>query len=79
MHGHGMGMGGGHFFFGGHLLEIIFWGAVLLGVGIYLTKRKPKAATTSDNALLIAREQFAKGEIDEATYLERKRVLEEIQ
>jgi uncharacterized membrane protein len=75
----GQGFGGHGFMFGGHFLEWIFWGAVLIIVGIYLRNRKPGAIGfgKKDNTLAILREQYAKGEIDEATFLERKRVLEE--
>lgn len=77
MHGHGgPGFGGGEHLFHGDFIHLIVFGILLIVGGIYLTKRKAQDAKQEDHALLILKEQFAKGEIDEDTYAARKAVLE---
>jgi uncharacterized membrane protein len=81
MHGHG-GFGGQPEVFGvfsSHdFVNLILVGLVLVVVGLFVSRKKPASgAKGSDQALLILKEQFAKGEIDEATYAERRRVLSE--
>jgi uncharacterized membrane protein len=77
MHGHGgPGFGGGEHLFHGDFIQLIVVGILLIVGGLYLTKLKPKAAQAEDNAILILKEQFAKGEIDEETFAARKAVLE---
>jgi putative membrane protein len=60
----------------GMTLNMIFW-IVLIGFGIYgivLLIMKP-FEKKEDPALQLLREQFAKGEIDEGIYREKKAVL----
>lgn len=77
MHGHGgPGFGGGFHFFHGDFIQLIVFGILLIVGGLYLIKRKAQPTQQEDNAILVLKEQFAKGEIDEETFAARKRVLE---
>lgn len=77
MHGHGgPGFGGGAHLFHGDFIQLIVFGILIIVGGVYLMKRKAQPAQQADNALLILKEQFAKGEIDEETFAARKAVLE---
>ena len=77
MHGHGgPGFGGGEHLFHGDFIQLIVVGILLIVGGLYLTKRKAPTTKHEDNAILVLKEQFAKGEIDEETFAARKAVLE---
>ena len=77
MHGHsGPEFGGSAHLFHGDFIQLIVFGILIIVGGVYLMKRKAQPAQQADNALLILKEQFAKGEIDEETFAARKAVLE---
>jgi putative membrane protein len=70
--------GFGHMFLGG-VMSLVFWGLVvsLLVIGIrrLLCSGQRSAPKPTSTALEILRERFARGEIDQAEFEERKRVL----
>jgi putative membrane protein len=73
MYGHSNGM-----FFGGGLLMWIFW-LVLLLVLIYVLKNifgSANKRSSSNEALEILKQRYARGEIDEAEFEQRKKQLE---
>ena len=73
MYGHSDGM-----FFGGGLLMWLFW-IVLLVVLVFVLKNvfgSESKNSSSSEALEILKERFARGEIDEAEFEERKKHLE---
>jgi putative membrane protein len=73
MYGHSDGM-----FFGGGLLMWVFW-LVLLVVLIYVLKNifgSTNKSSSSNEALEILKQRFARGEIDEAEFEQRKKQLQ---
>ena len=77
MYGHTDSMFSGGMFFGGGILMWVFW-LVILVVLVYVVKDIFGSAnqnSSSDNALSILKERFARGEIDEAEFERRKQQL----
>jgi len=73
MYGHSDGM-----FFGGGPLMWVFW-LVLLVVLIYVLKNifgSANKSSSSNEALEILKQRYARGEIDEAEFKQRKKQLE---
>ena len=73
MYGHSDGM-----FFGGGLLMWVFWLVVLI-VLIYVLKiifGSGSQNSSSNEALEILKQRYARGEIDEAEFEQRKKKLE---
>ena len=73
MYGHSDGM-----FFGGGLLMWVFWLVVLI-VLIYVLKNifgSGNQNSSSNEALEILKQRYARGEIDEAEFEQRKKKLE---
>ncbi len=70
--------GFGHMFYGG-VMMLIFWGLVIallvIGIRRLLGSGQRSASKPTSSALEILRERFARGEIDQAEFEERKRVL----
>jgi len=64
----------------GMMLFGLFWMALLIGLPIYsaywLTSRSQTEKQTEDNALVVLREQYARGEIDDEEYERRRTLLE---
>ena len=78
MYGHTDGMFSGGMFFGGGLLMWFFW-IILLVVLVYVLKDifgSVNRNSSSTNALEILKERFARGEIDEAEFEQRKKQLQ---
>jgi len=77
MYGHTDGMFSGGMFFGGGILMWLFW-LVLLVVLVYVLKDifgfKGRNSST-DEAIEILKQRFARGEIDAAEFEHRKRQL----
>ncbi len=70
MYGHSEGM-----FFGGGLLKWVFW-IILLVVLVYVLKQifgSVSKKSSSTDALEILKQRFARGEIDEAEFEQRKK------
>lgn len=80
MYGHSGSMFSGGMFFGGGVLMWIFWIAVLVLL-VYAVKaiigsvNRNSTSSSSEDALEILKQRFAKGEIDEAEFELRKRQL----
>ncbi|MBI1425122.1 MAG: SHOCT domain-containing protein [Gammaproteobacteria bacterium] len=77
MYGHTDSMFSGGMFFGGGVLMWIFW-LVLLVVVVYVLKDlfSLKARNPStDEAMEILKQRFARGEIDESEFEQRKKQL----
>lgn len=73
MHGHADGM-----FFGGGILMWVFW-LILLVVLVYVLKDIFGAVgrnSSSDEAMEILKQRFARGEIDEAEFERRKKQIQ---
>lgn len=65
----------GHHFWGMHLIWWIIW--IVLLIWIFATPYSiPGSRRTKENPLDILQKRFAKGEITEEEYSERKKVLE---
>ncbi len=62
--GHGFGMG-------------IFWIFVILGLYLLIDQNDKPSRTYQDSAKESLKNRYARGEIDEETYLQTKRILEE--
>lgn len=79
MYGHTDGMFSGGMFFGGGLLMWIFW-IILLVVIVYVLKdivgSVTKNSSSPSDALEILKQRFARGEIDEAEFEQRKKRLQ---
>lgn len=81
MYGHSGSMFSGGMFFGGGLLMWIFWIAVLVLL-VYAVKviigsaNRNSTSSSSDEALEILKQRFAKGEIDEAEFERLKKKLQ---
>lgn len=78
MYGHTNGMFSGGMFFGGGILMWIFW-LVLLVVLVYVLKDifgSINKNSSSDKAMEILKQRFARGEIDEAEFEQRKKQLQ---
>jgi len=69
----------GHMMFGGGLMMLVFWGAliVLIVVAVLWLKRSGERppAPRNRSAREILEERFARGEIDEAEFEKRKKAL----
>jgi len=77
MYGHGNGIFSGGMFFGGGLMWI-FW-IVVLVVLIFVLKSifgSSNRNTSSEDAMEILRQRFARGEIDEDEFEQRKKQLQ---
>ncbi|MHB8841154.1 MAG: SHOCT domain-containing protein [Candidatus Aquicultor sp.] len=81
--GHALGIGGHGFGIGGPLMVIsmvLFWGLIILGI-VFLVRMLNRGGGpfaphgTENRALDILKERYARGEIDNAEYEERKRTL----
>lgn len=74
---HGWGWSWGHMIFGS-VMMVLFWGGVILVI-VLLVRRLGSGAGSEappgKAALDILQERFARGEIDQQEYEERKRVL----
>jgi putative membrane protein len=73
--------GWGHMMFGG-LMMALFWGGIILVIVLavrWLSPGRPGPGEphSSDQALAILKERFARGEIDREEFEERKRLLSE--
>ena len=55
------------------LIQLVFWGALI--AFLIWAVRRFTASRSSDNALSILNERFAKGEIDQQEYEQRKAAL----
>jgi uncharacterized membrane protein len=73
-----------HFFPSGLFMFSVFGlplALLLVGVAVWLLSRSPSTAQSlppaSDPALVVLRERFARGEIDEDEHHQRKRILEQ--
>jgi putative membrane protein len=78
MYGHPGSMFSGGMFYGGGILMWIFW-LVLLVVLVYVLKdifASTSRNKSSDEAMEILKQRFAKGEIDEAEFERRKKQLQ---
>ncbi len=78
MYGHTDGMFSGGMFFGGGILMWFFW-LVLLVVLVYVLKDifgSTSRNSSSDEAMEILKQRFARGEIDEAEFEQRKKLLQ---
>jgi len=78
MYGHSDGMFSGGMFFGGGILMWLFW-IVLLVVLVYVLKdvfASSGSKPSSEDALEILKQRFARGEIDEAEFERRKKHLQ---
>jgi len=78
MYGHTNGMFSGGMFFGGGILMWIFW-LVLLVVLVYVLKDifgSVNKHSSTDEAMEILKQRFARGEIDEAEFEQRKKQLQ---
>lgn len=71
--GFGHMWGGGYGMFGGLMMMVVFWGLVI-GLIVLFVRRFSNRSDTSPqpNALDILRERYARGEIDEEEYEQRK-------
>lgn len=75
--GYGHMMWGGGYGMGGALMMPVFWGlviALIVFVVRWLTVND-RTSARRDDSLAILRERFAKGEIDEEEFEQRKRAL----
>lgn len=71
---------------GGMILIMIFWviavGLIIYGIVLFITKQATKKENSSavekreDSSMEILRERFARGEIDESEFEERKAFLQ---
>ena len=74
------GWGWGHMAFGA-VLMLLFWGAVVLAIVMAVrwlagpAQQRPEAPASANRALAILEERFARGEIDQQEFEERKRAL----
>ena len=63
------------------IFMLLFWGAVLTGIIILIrwifSKGGPGVTHTSETALDILKKRYARGEIEQEEFAEKKRVLEE--
>lgn len=78
MYGHTDGMFSGGMFFGGGILMWLFW-LILLVVLVYALKDifgSVNKSSSSDEAMEILKKRFARGEIDEAEFEQRKKQLQ---
>ncbi|WP_082140441.1 SHOCT domain-containing protein [Halomonas sp. PR-M31] len=76
MMAHMNGYGWGHMLFGGFMM-VLFWGG-LIALVIWLLRglgRRDAGVQRQPSALDLLQERYARGEIDEQEYEERKRVL----
>jgi len=78
---YGGAWGWGHMMFGG-LMMVLFWGGLVLVIVLavrWLSQGRPGpgARLSSDRALEILKERYARGEIDREEFEERKRLLSE--
>ncbi len=77
MMGYMGGDGWGHMFFGGAMM-LVFWGlviALIVAAVRHFAKERSYSRPTSQDALDILRERYARGEIDRKEFEERKRDL----
>ena len=74
MYGHTNGMFSGGMFFGGGILMWIFW-LVLLVVLVYVLK-DIFGSINKNSSMEILKQRFARGEIDEAEFEQRKKQLQ---
>lgn len=75
----GWGWGWGHMVFGS-LMMLLFWGAVVLAVifaarWLGTSHQRPESPPSTRQPLAILEERLARGEIDQAEFEERKRLL----
>jgi len=78
MYGHSGGMFSGGMFFGGGILMWIFW-LILLVVLVYVLKDifgSTGGNSSSNEAMEILKQRFARGEIDEEEFEKRKKQLQ---
>lgn len=79
--GYWYGHGWGHLFFGG-LMMLLFWGGLIVLVvavvrGLGRSENRGRENTSGSAALDILQERYARGEIDQEEYDQRRRTLEE--
>ena len=79
---YGDGSGFGHMWGGGYgmlggLMMFVFWGAVIALIVVVVRSFSNKSATKAQDPDSILKERFARGEIDEDEYRDRKATLDD--
>ncbi len=62
-------------FFGGHLMFWVLIVVLVVGLIWWLGRSQPRGLPGQDTALTLLRERYARGEIDQVEFDERRRVL----
>ncbi|WP_439117798.1 SHOCT domain-containing protein [Nereida ignava] len=74
--GFGHMLGGGYGMFGG-LMMLVFWGVIIALIIVVVRSFSNKSETKAQDPDSILKERFARGEIDEDEYRDRKATLDD--